>query len=102
MIQPAEEKPKEPELNLEEGSAKVTLQDIYVMFYILLKQSQRLHPGSKISFDLNAFKSLPKKVAVHFERKHGRLFAWIPGKPKDRKKKSSRLILPGNRIITPN
>ena len=44
-------------LELEEGSAKVTLQDVYVMFYILLKQNQKLHPGSKMSFDLNAFKT---------------------------------------------
>lgn len=93
----------EPELELEEGSAKMTLQDIYAMFYILVKQSQNLHPGSKMSFDLRAFKTLPKKPQIWFERKDGRLFAWIPEKPKDRKKLTkSKLFLPDNRIITIN
>ena len=96
------EKP-EPELNLEEGSAKMTLQDIYAMFYILVKQSQNLHPGSKMSFDLRVFKTLPKKPQIWFEKKDGRLFAWIPEKPKDRKKLTkSKLFLPDNRIITLN
>ena len=98
----AKEALREPELNLEEGSAEVTLTDVYAMFYLLVKQSQKLKPGSKMSFDLNAFKTLPKKVAVNFERKHGRLFVWIPGKQKDRKKKKSGLILPEHQIITPN
>ena len=77
----------------------MTLTDVYAMFYLLVKQSQKLKPGSKMSFDLNAFKALPKKVAVNFERKGGRLFVWIPRK---RQKKKSRLLLPGNQIITPN
>jgi len=99
----AEEALKEPELNLEEGSAKVTLQDVYALFYILLRQNQKLHPGSKMSFDLNVFKGLPKQVKVNFQRKNGRLFAWIPEKPKDRKKvKKSRLWLPTHKIVTPN
>ena len=99
MVKQEPEKPEE--LDLEEGSAKVTLQDVYVMFFILLKQNQKLHPGSKMSFDLRVFKNLPKKIAVSFQQKHGRLFAWIPEKPKDRKKKS-KLYLPDDRIITPN
>ena len=89
------------DLNLEEGSAKVTLTDVYAMFYILLKQNQKLHPGSKMSFDIKAFKSLPKKVAINFRRKQGRLFAWIPEKKKDRKVKS-KLCLPTHQIINPN
>lgn len=101
MVTPKPEKPEEPELNLEEGSANMTLKDVYVLFYLLVKQSQQLRPGSKMSFDLRVFKNLPKKIALHFERKHGRLFVWIPGKQKERKKKS-RLFLPGNRIINPN
>ncbi len=76
----------------------MTLRDIYVLFYVLVKQNQKLHPGSKMSFDLRVFKNLPKKIAVHFERKHGRLFAWIPGKPKER----SKLHLPMHEIINPN
>ena len=96
-----QEPEEKDELNLEEGSAEVTFQDVYVMFYILLKQNQKLHPGSKMSFDLNAFKNLPKNIKVDFQRKHGRLFAWIPEKPKDRKKKS-KLFLPDHTIITPN
>lgn len=100
--QPANEpESEESKLNLEEGSAKITLKDVYVLFYILLKQNQKLHPGSKMAFDLKVFKNLPKKISVSFERKHGRLFAWIPEKPKERKKKS-RLFLPGHKIITPN
>ena len=90
------------ELNLEEGSAEVTLTDVYAMFYLLVKQNQKLHPGSKMAFDLNAFKSLPKKAAINFLRKGGKLYAWIPGKQKDRKKKKSRLLLPQHKIITPN
>lgn len=97
----AKEVLKEPELNLEEGSTKITLRDIYVMFYILLKQNQKLHPGGKISFDLRAFKNLPKKIEVQFERKHGRLFAWIPGLHKRKKVKKSGLFLPKTGIITP-
>ena len=83
----------EEDLNLEEGSAKVTLTDVYAMFYLLVKQNQKLHPGSKMSFDLNAFKTMPKKVAINFLREGNKLFAWIPETRKDRKKKS-RLILP--------
>ena len=90
----------EQELNLEEGSAKVTLTDVYAMFYLLLKQNQKIHPGSRMSFDLNAFKTLPKKVAVSFLRKKGRLYAWIPSKPSDLKK--SKLLLSEHSIITPN
>ena len=102
MVNPEPEKPEEPEeLELEEGSASVTLKDVYVMFYLLVRQNQKLRPGSKMSFDLRAFKNLPKKISVHFERKHGRLFVWIPGKQKERKKKS-RLYLPENKIIIAN
>lgn len=79
----------------------MTLTDVYAMFYLMLKQSQKLKPGSRISFDVNAFKTLPKKVGINFLRKDGRLFAWIPGKQKDRKKKS-KLFLPDYNIITPN
>lgn len=89
------------ELNLEEGSVKVTLTDIYAMFYLLVEQNQKVHPGSKMSFDLNAFKTLPKKVAINFVRERGHLFVWIPKKPKDRKKKS-KLILPRHEIVTSN
>lgn len=89
------------ELNFEEGSAEVTLTDVYAMFYLLVKQNQKLHSGSKMSFDLNAFKTLPKKAAVNFIREGGRLFAWISEKPSNRKKKS-RLVLPGHKIVTPN
>jgi len=100
-VKPEPRKAKESKLNLEDGSAVVTLQDVYVMFYIMLKQNQTLHPGCKLSFDLNAFKNLPKKINVNFQRKHGRLFAWIPEKPSDRKKKSN-LYLPEHKIVTPN
>lgn len=89
------------DLNLEEGSAEVTLKDVYVMFFILLKQSQAIKPGSKLSFPLSAFKNLPGQIKVNFQKKDGRLFAWIPEKPKDRKK-VSKLIFPNNRIITLN
>jgi len=91
----------EQELNLEEGSAEVTLTDVYAMFYLLLKQNQKIHPGSRMSFDLNAFKTLPKKVAINFLREKGRLYAWIPRKPSD-SKKSNKLLLPEHSIITPN
>jgi len=93
---------EEPELNLEEGSAEVTLTDVYAMFYLLVKQNQKLHPGSKMSFDLKAFKTLPKKAGINFQRNGGRLFAWISTKQTDRKKKKSRLILPRHKIITIN
>lgn len=89
--------PKE-DLNLEEGSAKITLQDVYVLFYTLVKQNQQQRPGSKMAFKLAALKNLPKKIAIHFERKDGKLLAWIP----EKRKKRSPLILPKHRIITPN
>lgn len=88
---------EEQELNLEEGSAEVTLTDVYAMFYLLLKQNQKLRPGSRMAFDLNAFKNLPKKVAVNFLRENGKLFAWIP-----EKRKKSKLVLPEHNIITVN
>ena len=93
---------QEPEekLDLEEGSCEMTLKDIYVLFYILVKQNQERNPGSQMSFPLELFKNLPKKLGVNFERKHGRLFAWIPSKAKDRKKKC-KLILPERKIISP-
>jgi hypothetical protein len=91
----------EEKLELEEGSAEVTLQEVYAMFYLLVKQNQQLNPGSKMAFDINAFKTLPKKVCVNFQREGDKLLAWIPGKPKDRKKKS-KLFLPDKRIIIPN
>lgn len=96
MVEPTNE-----ELNLEEGSANVTLRDVYVMFYILLKQNQILHPGSKMAFKLSAFKNLPGKISISFVRKDGKLLVWIPEKPKDRKKKV-KLVLPKHRIITAN
>ena len=103
MVSKEPEKPEEPELELEKGSAKVTLQDIYKMFYILLRQNQLQRPGSKMSFDLRVFKSLPKNLKVNFQQSYGRLFVWIPSKPKDRKKlKKSKLFLPTHKIINPN
>lgn len=101
MVKPEPENTEEPKLELEEGSAKVTLQDVFKMFYILLRQSQLLKPSSKMSFPLGAFKNLPKNLKVNFQQKNGRLFVWIPEKPKDRKKKS-KLFLPDHRIITLN
>ena len=96
------EVPENPdELELEKGSVEMTLKDVYVMFYTLLAQNQKLHPGSKMAFDLNVFKNMPKKLSISFERKDGKLLVWIPKKPKDRKKKS-RLHLPEHEIVTPN
>ena len=93
-----EEVLSKPELNLEEGSAKVTLVDVYALFYILLKQSQRLKPGSKMCFDLKAFNNLPKKAAITFERKGDKLYAWVP----EKRKKKSKLYLPEHKIVTVN
>ena len=98
MIAPIPE--KEPELKLEEGSANVTLQDTYKMLYVLVKQSQNQHPGSVMSFDLKAFKCLPKNLKLNFQQKDGKLFVWIPEK-RDRKKKSN-LLFPRREIITLN
>lgn len=92
---------EEPELNLEEGSADMTLQDIYAMFYVLVRQNQINNPGSTMCFPLEVFKTLPKKPQIYFEKVDGKLYAWIPSKPSDRKKKS-RLILPEHEIVTPN
>ena len=90
------------EIKLEEGSAEVTLQDVYVMFYLLVKQNQELNPGTQMSFPLEAFKNIPKKLGIHFQQKHGRLFVWIPSKRKDREKKKSCIYIPKNKIVTPN
>lgn len=86
----------DPELNVE--GAEVTLTDVYAMFYIMLKQSQRLKPGSKMAFDLNAFKNLPKKVVINFLREKGKLFAWIP----EKRRKKTKLYLPEHKIVTVN
>lgn len=96
------EENKKPELELEDGRVEMTPQQVNILFYLLVKQNQELHPGSKMSFPLQVFKNLPKELAIHFERKHGRLFAWIPSKRKDRERKSSNIYIPKNKIITPN
>ena len=85
---------KEPELNVE--GAEITLTDVYAMFYILVKQNQKLHPGSKMKFDLNAFKNLPKKVAINFLADKGKLLVWIP------EKRKSKIITTKHKIITVN
>lgn len=90
----------EPEINLEEGSAEVTLTDVYAMFYLMLLQNQVISPGCRVAFDVNAFKTLPKKVSINFVRQDGKLYAWIPEKPKDRKK--SIIAVPQHKIITVN
>lgn len=102
MVQPTESEPEpKEELNLEEGSAQVTLQDVYILFYLLVKQNQQQNPGTQMAFDLKVFKSLPKQIKVNFQQKDGKLLAWIPEKKKDRKKKSL-LYLPKDKIITFN
>ncbi len=93
----------EEELKLEEGSAEVTLQDVYVLFYLLVKQNQEQQeklgkPDTQMAFDLKAFKNLPKRAKVCFQQKDGKLLAWIPKKRKGRKKKSL-LYLPNHKII---
>lgn len=99
---PKLDKNVDEEMHLEKGSCPMTLQDIYAMFYVLVRQNQKVNPGSKMSFDLNVFKTLPKQPKIYFEQKHGRLFAWIPEKPSDHKKKS-RLHLPKpKKVITNN
>lgn len=96
-----DEKNPDEELNLEEGSAKVTLQDVYVLFYLLVKQNQQRNPGTQMAFDLRVFKNLPKNLKVDFIQKDGKLLAWIPDKKKDREDKSL-LYLPNNEIVTLN
>ncbi len=90
---------QEQELNLEEGSAEVTLTDVYALFYILLKQSQKLKPGSRMCFDLKKMPMLlPKKAEVIFLREGGKLYAWVP----EKRKKKSKLYLPEHKIVTVN
>jgi len=88
---------EEQELNVE--GAEITLRDVYAMFYLLVKQNQTLNPGSKMMFDLKAFKNLPKKVAVSFlaDKEVGKLLVWIP-----EKRKKSKLVLPQHKIVTVN
>lgn len=92
----------EEEIQQNDGSAKVTLEDVYKMFYILIRQAQELQPGVKLSFPLGVFKTLPKQIKVNFQQKSGRLFAWIPEKRNRQPKKKSKLALPSHEIITPN
>ncbi len=90
---------QEQRLNLEEGSAEVTLTDVYAMFYILLKQSQKLKPGSRLCFDVEKLsKNLPKKAEVIFLREGNKLYAWVP----EKRKKKSKLYLPEHKIVTVN
>ena len=91
-----------------DGPIAVTLEDVYKMFYILVKQNdiQARAQGVKapcISFDLRAFKNMPKKMCLEFKNRNGQLDVWINQKPKDRKtvKKPSMLYLPNNEIIEP-
>lgn len=92
---------EENDIELEEGSAEVTLQDVYAMFYLMVRQNQNLRPGSKLQFDIRAFFNLPKKVSLNFQRVNNNLQVWIPEKPSERKK-VSRIIVPTYDIITPN
>jgi hypothetical protein len=81
-----------------ESPPKMSLKDIYVLFFVLVKQNQKVHPGSKMSFDLNIFKTLPKDMKITFERKDGRLFAYVPEKAQ--RKKRRLLLPPDKKIIT--
>jgi hypothetical protein len=87
--------------NNDEKKIQITVEDIAKLFYLLLKQNQRLHPGGKLSFDTKAFKNMPQKLVMNFENKSGRLFCWIPEKPSDRKKKNMKVVLPDKRIFIP-
>ena len=99
MVDRSEEKP-DLSMSLEEDSAEITLEDCYKMLYVLVRQSEAIAPGSRMSFDLKVFKTLPKKVVLNFLQKDGRLFIYTPEKPSDRNKKSkSRLYLPHKKKI---
>ena len=79
---------------------------LYVLFYLLVKQSQEQQkklgkPDTQMAFDLKVFENLPKQIKVNFQQKDGKLLAWIPEKKKDREKKSL-LYLPNHEIITRN
>ena len=103
MVTPKPEKKPEAEAIPQE----MTFEQVYILFYFLVKQNhiQAKNQGVKapsIAFDLRAFKSLPKKIEVCFEKVDGSLLAFIPEKPSDRKrKKPSLLYLPNRNIIKP-
>jgi hypothetical protein len=59
---------------VEDGSCPIDLEDIYKMFYILVRQNQEANPGTVLSFPLEVFKTLPQKIQIAFEKKDGRLF----------------------------
>ena len=87
---------------VEQGSCPIDLEDIYKMFYILVRQNQEANPGTVLSFPIDVFKTLPKKLQMSFEKKGGRLFCSVPYEEgrSSRKKKKSALLLPRSGIIT--
>jgi hypothetical protein len=86
---------------VEDGSCPIDLEDIYKMFYILVRQNQEANPGTVLSFPLEVFKTLPQKIQIAFEKKDGRLFCSVPYEEgrSSRKKKKSVLLLPPDGIF---
>jgi hypothetical protein len=89
------------EQNEQEPQPEVTLQDTYQMFYILVHQTQEMHPGKCLAFPLSLFKVLPKNLKMNFQQKDNKLHVWIPEKPSDRKKTGGKIIYPETLVINP-
>lgn len=115
MIQDSREPEKvtEPEMSVEPiGDAplgNVTLEDVYKMFYVMLKQFQEANSQNgefvKMGFPVELFNMLPKNLIVDFMQEGDHLFAWVPETPsqrKKRKKRKTRLYLPDKRLIVTN
>ena len=88
---------------VEEGSAPISQEDIIKMFFILIRQNQEVNNGATMSFPLEIFKTLPKKLELSFEKKDGRLFVSVPFEEgRKKRKKRSTLLLPANHLILHN
>lgn len=74
----AKEQVNEAQMQIAEGSAKITLNDVYAMFYVLVRQNEQMADGNVMSFPLEVFKTLPKKPRLQFINQDGFLTVTIP------------------------
>jgi hypothetical protein len=94
------EKVEESKMELAEGSADVTLTDIYAMFWYLVRQNKNLKEGNVMSFPVEGFKTLPKKPQLIFNREviDGKEYL-IVDIPDESAEESALLYVPKKKLI---
>lgn len=88
----------EKKMRLSAGSADITLNDIYAMFYVLVRQNKAQGKDNVMSFPLGVFKTLPKSPQLSFINKDGCLIVDIPEEDDPNAEKSD-LYLPNKQLI---